>query len=208
MACAAILFLFGNTLIIEDSSNISKASQHSSLSFSDPPGVKITYPEKDQSTKVGGNLEIIGTSVYNPDHICHVSVIINDVKPYQETIPTGTKAKSDYSTWKFVFSSAHTGINEGDNKITARLLCSDDLGEDLRKWYSVNVIGKEETENSSTKTLAIPASIQTRSTATPTSINIDRNIFIDLVNNRIENNTEVIRDAIEDSIMSFYTRMS
>lgn len=197
-----------NILFIGDFSIQSKASEHSSLSFSDLPGVKITYPEKGQSAKVGGNLEIIGTSAYNPDHTCHVSVIINDVKPYQETIPTGTKTKNDFSTWEYVTDSDYTTINKGDNKITARLLCSDDRGEDLRKWYSVNVIGQEETENLSTKMLAMPATIQTRSTATPTTINIDRNVFMEIVNNRIENNIEVIRDAIEDSIMSFYARIS
>ncbi|MGI0044425.1 MAG: hypothetical protein ACRD47_12010, partial [Nitrososphaeraceae archaeon] len=75
LAYAIILILFMNILFIGDFSIQSKASEHSSLSFSDPPGVKITYPEKDQSAKVGGNLEIIGTSAHNPDHTCHVSVI-------------------------------------------------------------------------------------------------------------------------------------
>jgi len=83
------IFILFNILFIGDFSSLSKASEHSSLSFSDPLNVNIIHPEKNQSTKVGSNLEIIGTSGYNPDHICHVSVIINDVKPYQETIPTG-----------------------------------------------------------------------------------------------------------------------
>lgn len=101
----------------------------------------------------------------------------------------------------------------GDNKITARLLCSDDRGQDLRKWYSVNVVGQDKTENSydssSTKTLTVPITIGTESTVTPpTTINIDRDVFLELINNRIENNTELIRDAIEDSIMSFYARMT
>jgi hypothetical protein len=200
-------------LIIVDFSSISKASQHSPLSFSNPLGVKIIHPGRDQNTEIGSNLEITGTSAYNLDYTCHVSVIINDVKPYQEATPTGITTKNDYSTWKYVVDSDYTTINKGDNKITARLLCFDNQGEDLKRWYSVKVIGQEETENSyesspPTTTLAIPASVQTGSTAISTTINIDRNVFIELVNSRIGNNTEVIRDSIENSIMSFHAKMT
>jgi hypothetical protein len=142
----------------------------------------------------------------------HVSVIINDVKPYQEATPTGTKTKNDYTTWKYIVDPDYTNIKEGDNKITARLLCSDDRGQDLRKWYSVNINEQNVTESShqslSTTTLAVPITIGTESTATPTTINIDRDLFLELINNRIENNTEVIRDVIEDFIMSLYARMT
>ena len=105
-------------------SSISKASEHTSLSFSDPLSVKIIYPKKEQSTDIGSNLVITGTSGLNSDLTCYVSVIINDVKPYQEVTPTGSKTKNDYSTWKYALDPDYTTIKEGTNKITARLLCS------------------------------------------------------------------------------------
>lgn len=203
-----LIFVVVSALFIGELPLMSKAFEHSSLSSSDPFSVKIIYPEKEHEINIGSNLEITGTSEYNSDLTCHVSVIINDIKPYQKATSAGTNTNNDYTTWKYVVDPHYTTINRGDNKITARLLCSDDRGQDLRKWYSVNVIGQEETENnndssSTTTSLAIPASGQSRSTANPTIINIDRNVFIEIVNNRIENNTEVIRDAIENSIMSF-----
>ena len=137
-----------------------------------------------------------------------MSVIINDVKAYQEATPTGTETKNDYSTWVYALDPDYTTINEGTNKITSRLLCSDDQGKDLRKWYSINIVGQDKTENSyqssSATALAVPITIETESTTKPAIINIDRNVFVQLINNRIENNTEVIRDTIEDSIMSLY----
>jgi hypothetical protein len=77
---------------------------------------------------------------------------------------------------------------------------------------NVNIIEQNVTESShqslSTTILAVPITIGTESTATPTTININRDVFLELINNRIENNTEVIRDVIEDSIMSLYARMT
>lgn len=207
-----ILIFVVSALFIGELPLISEASEHSSLSFSDPLSVKIIYPEKEHEINIGSNLEITGTSGYNSDLRCHVSVIINDIKPYQEVTPTGTNTKNVYTTWKYIVDPDYTTINRGDNKITARLLCSDDRGQDLKKWYSVNVNGQDKTESShqssSTTTLAVPITIGTESTVTPTMINIDRDVFLDLINNRIGNNTEVIRDVIEDSIMSLYARMT
>ncbi|MGH9963597.1 MAG: hypothetical protein ACRD5E_02060 [Nitrososphaeraceae archaeon] len=207
-----ILILVLSILFIGDLHSISKASEHSSLSFSDPLSIKIIYPKKDQSTDIGSNLVITGTSRYNPDRICNVSVIINDVKPYQKAIPTGTETTNDYSTWKYALDLDYTTINEATNKITTRLLCSDDQGKDLRKWYSINIVGQDKTDNSyqssSATALAVPIIIETESTTKPAIINIDRNAFVELINKRIENNTGVIRDTIEDSIMSLYTRMT
>jgi hypothetical protein len=167
------LILVVSVLFAGNLSIISKASDHSSLSLSDPLNVRIIHPEKEQGINIGSNLEITGTSGYKLDYTCHVSVIINDVKPYQEATPTGTKTKNDYTTWKYIVDPDYTNIKEGDNKITARLLCSDDRGQDLRKWYSVSITEQNVTESShqslSTTTLAVPITIGTESTATPTS---------------------------------------
>lgn len=201
-----------NILLINDSSSLSKASEHPSLSFSHPLSVKIIHPEKGQSTDIRNNLIITGTSGYNPNHTCNVSVIINDVKPYHKTIPTGIETTNDYSAWKYALGLDYTTIKEGINKITARLLCLDDQGKEFRKWYSINLIGQDKTDNnyqsSSTTALAVPITIETESTTKPGIISIDRNVFVELINNRMENNTEVIRDVIEESIMSLYAGMT
>jgi hypothetical protein len=169
-----------NILLIDDSSSLSRASEYPSLSFSHPLSVKIIHPEKGQRTDIRSNLVITGTSGYNPDLTCHVSVIINDVKPYQKAIPTGTETTNDYSTWKYALDPDYTTIKEGTNKITSRLLCSDDQGKDLRKWYSINMVGQDKTENSyqssSATALAVPITIETGSTMKPAIINIDRNV--------------------------------
>lgn len=210
------LLLFDNILIIGKASgqllSSSSSSSSSASSSSSPLSVEIVYPDKGQATNVKSSLEILGISSYNPGYVCHVSVIINDVKPYQKTTPTGSNIANDYSTWKYVVDSDYTIIREGDNKITARLLCSDDQGEDMRKWYSINIIGQADTENNDRsssereRTLAVPTDIESTSGISSTTFEIDRNAFIKLINDRIGNNTEAIRDSIEDSIMSVYTR--
>jgi hypothetical protein len=56
------------------------------------------------------------------------------------------------------------------------------------------------------KLLAIPTDIEsTPAGLSSTTIKIDRNTFMELISNRIGNNTEAIRDSIKDSIMSVYT---
>jgi hypothetical protein len=215
-----VVYVTITTLLFNDVSILGKAagqllqsslsSSNSDFSSSGRLGVEIVYPAKDRTTNTKDNLEISGVSTFNPGYICHVSVIINDVKPYQKTIPTGRNVENDYSTWKYVVNPDYTTIREGDNKITARLLCSDDNGQVMRKWDSVTVVGQADTENNfqsqTEKTLAIPTDIEsTPAGISSTTIKIDRNTFMELISNRIGNNTEAIRDSIKDSIVSVYT---
>lgn len=172
-----------------------------------PISVKIIYPDKSQTTIVGNSIGISGESSYDPSYSWHVSVIINDIKPYQMTKPLGVRMENDYSTWKYTMNSSYTTLREGDNRITARLLCSDEQGKDVRKWYSVNIIGQTATENSPAKgeMISIPTNTESKLGMSKTIIEIDSNIFIELINDRIRNSTGAIRDTIEDSIMYVYT---
>lgn len=174
-----------------------------------PIEVKITYPDKGYITNVGNSLEILGESDYDPNDSCHVSVIVNDVKPYQKTIPTGVKTKNDYSTWKYSINSNsnYTTLKDGDNRVTARLLCSDDQGKNEKKWYSINVIGQTNTETRSAngETISIPTNTESKSGLSRITIEIDRNVFLALINDRLRNSTETIKDTVEDSIMYSYT---
>src|SRR5919106_2049199 len=88
-------------------------------------GVKITTPTNEQQVSFqnnnNSNLRLKGTSTDNVDKDCQVSVIINDIRPYQNTTATGQGGKNDYSTW--IYSLAPTLIKEGSNKVTARISC-------------------------------------------------------------------------------------
>jgi hypothetical protein len=204
----ATILLFDKVTIIDKAFGQLPAS--SSLPSS-PISIKIVHPDYGQITNVKNKLEISGESRYNPSYTCQVSVIINDVKPYQKTTPTGDGIQNDYSTWKYTINPDYTTIRNGDNRITARLICTDDVGQDVRKWYSVNVIGQTDTEDNYRNqpknrmisiladTGSIPAGIS------PATIEIDRNTFMELINNRLRNDTEAIRDTIEDSIMHVYS---
>jgi hypothetical protein len=134
-----LLVVYSVMLLLQDISILGKSlgqplpsyiytsSLGSSLSSS-PPDIEIVYPNSEQTANTESDLEISGISNYDPRNTCHVSVIINDVKPYRKTIPTGGDMKSDYSTWKYVIESDSNTIRQGDNKITARLLCDGENG--------------------------------------------------------------------------------
>jgi len=110
-------------------------------------GVKITSPATGQEVSVinnnssnnnNNNLTISGTSTDDALTDCQVSVIVNNVKPYQSTVANSSGEKDDYSRWTFLLDSSYASINEGpNNKITAKILCP----PNLTKWYSVNVTG-------------------------------------------------------------------
>jgi hypothetical protein len=105
------------------------------------PGVKITNPAKGQQVAIGKNLTLLGTSSYNTTSNCGVFVIVDGVRPYQKTIPTGQAGGNDYSKWKYTFTPAYAGtIREGINRITAKLLCQANPAN-LTKFYSINVTG-------------------------------------------------------------------
>jgi hypothetical protein len=91
--------------------------------------VKITSPTRGQQIPAGKDLAVSGTSIDNATAKCEVSVIVNNVKPYQPAIstvgPGRTGGAADYSKWKFDITSKYTTIKPGQNKITARFECED-----------------------------------------------------------------------------------
>ena len=103
--------------------------------------VKITSPTRGQQIPSGNNnLTISGTSIANATSHCQISVLVNDVWPYQPATHTGLGGASDYSQWNFVLNSKYTTIKPGPaNKITARYTCRDNPA--AISFYSVNVTG-------------------------------------------------------------------
>jgi hypothetical protein len=99
--------------------------------------IKIVNPITTQNVSTGQELSISGLSSDNSLKNCSVSLIVNDVKPYQNAVASGTGGIDDFSQWKFVLRTSYTQITDGENKITAKLLCS----SAPTRWYSVFVVG-------------------------------------------------------------------
>jgi hypothetical protein len=133
----------------------------SSPSGSKLPGVKITSPTKGQKVPVGA-LSISGESTDNAASDCAVSVILNGIKPYQPSAPTGPKGANDYSAWKFTLTPKYAVIKEGANKITSKISCHE-ASANMTKFYSVNVTGVRSTQtvsnSSAPLSLPVPSNI-------------------------------------------------
>ena len=100
--------------------------------------IKITSPAKGQQIPVGiKNLSISGTSAYNSTMSCQVSIIVDDVKPYQKAVAAHG---GDYSSWNYTLTPHYTSIKQGPNKLTAKLSCHDN-SMNATKFYSVNITG-------------------------------------------------------------------
>jgi len=105
--------------------------------------VKITDPIKGQQIGVGKNLTLLGTSKYNATSNCQVFVIVDNMRPYQKTIPIGQAGADDYSKWRYTLAPTYSGtIKEGFNRITAKLLCNSI--PTTPKFYSINITGVNE----------------------------------------------------------------
>jgi hypothetical protein len=112
-------------------------------------GVKVASPTTNEDVYLGkNNLKIIGTSTDSINSNCRVSVILNNVKPYQNVLPTGPGGNDDYSLWSFLLTTDYNStVKEGPNKLTAKLSCSnpDRVASDLTTSYTVffRVVGSE-----------------------------------------------------------------
>ncbi|HVI21100.1 MAG TPA: hypothetical protein VM660_03520, partial [Bacillus sp. (in: firmicutes)] len=140
----ALLLLFANisnvnnlNVFAQNSTNSNAASTTSKTNS----GLKITHPEKESAipTNSSNSFIVKGTSKYNATADCKVSIIINNVKPYQPVQALGVNGKEDYSNWQYVLSKNYTNIMEGSNKITAKSSCLNDNPQNT--YYSVNVTG-------------------------------------------------------------------
>ena len=127
-------------IILAYSANQLLFSQNSSeLSLSPLPleTIKIVKPITTQSVSTGQELIITGVSSDNTQKNCAVSVIVNDVRPYQAAFAKGTGGINDYSQWEFILRTNYTQIIEGENKITSKLSCA----SAPPRWFSVLVSG-------------------------------------------------------------------
>ena len=65
-------------------------------------------------------LVVTGSATDDANSPCEVSVLLNDVRPYQPATPQGTSGKDDYSNWQFLITPEYSTIKQGANKITAK----------------------------------------------------------------------------------------
>jgi hypothetical protein len=109
--------------------------------------VNIVSPPKDETVPAGSPLTVSGTSDDNAQTNCNIQIIVNGVRPYQDTIPV---APRDYSEWTFVVNPQYAEIEEGINTITSKAICDtphepflvlDPLTRQYVKHYSINVTG-------------------------------------------------------------------
>src|ERR671915_2240917 len=148
---ASSIFLFSSLLCSNIDISTNLASGQGSLPM--VPSIKIVSPESGQqvpisisnatsgtNANVSNSLSISGTASDGADSPCEVSVLLNDVRPYQRATPQGNSGKSDYSNWQFLLKPDYAPIKQGENKITAKLECLRSPAN-LTKWYSVIVTG-------------------------------------------------------------------
>jgi hypothetical protein len=105
--------------------------------------IKIVNPTTTQNVSAGQELKISGTSSDTTVKNCSVSVIVNNLRPYQTAVAKGSDGISDYSQWEFALRNSYTQINEGENKITAKISCS----AASPRWYSVFINGVPNNSN-------------------------------------------------------------
>jgi len=109
--------------------------------------VNIVSPSKGETVPAGSSLTVSGTSDDNAQFNCKIMVIVNDKRPYQETLPVGP---GDYSKWTLVVNPKYAEIEEGINTITSKASCDapyesflklDPITKEYVKHYSINVTG-------------------------------------------------------------------
>ncbi|MDQ6866715.1 MAG: hypothetical protein M3044_23200 [Thermoproteota archaeon] len=108
------------------------------------PSIKITSPPKGQQVPVDSSILVSGISsppaAEKTPTDCKVSVLLNEVKPYQKAVATGHGGTNDYSTWRYAITSNYAAIKQGQNKITAKISCAANP-TNLTKFNSLNVTG-------------------------------------------------------------------
>jgi hypothetical protein len=150
---------------------ISVAFYSSADSYSqlyDPHGVKILSPTKEQEVPAStNNFKVEGVSTDNSTNNCNVSLLLNGNTPYVEVSSKGQSGSNDFSSWERIFDSS-LPMNVGENKLTAKLLCSDENSNQITKYHSVNFTGTNETIVAPvTKILNSPS---TRDAISPTNL--------------------------------------
>jgi hypothetical protein len=106
------------------------------------PSVKIESPLAGDDVGDNNTLIFRGSSSDTSSNECQVSIILNDIRPYQPVVPI---KEGDYSSWTYTLSSSYTVIKDGYNKATAKITC---IGTpaNATKWNSINFTKTSESD--------------------------------------------------------------
>ena len=106
------------------------------------PSVKIAYPSPGENIGANNTLIFRGVSSDNSSSDCQVSIILNDIRPYQPVVPI---KEDDYSSWTYTLGTSYTEIKDGYNKATAKITCVG-TPANATKWNSINFTGSNEND--------------------------------------------------------------
>jgi hypothetical protein len=128
-------------------------------------GVKILSPSRGEEVPVNiQNFVVRGVSTDNSTNSCELSLLPNGITPYLGVNAKGQGGSGDFSVWDRQFGSDFP-MNVGENKITARLMCMNDDGNNkTSKYQTINFTGVS--DNSSGLT---PATTTTDTATTDTA---------------------------------------
>jgi hypothetical protein len=98
------------------------------------PSVKIAFPSAGENIGADNTLIFKGVSSDNSSSDCQVSIILNDIRPYQPVVPI---KENDYSSWTYTLGTSYTEIKDGYNKATAKITCPG-TPTNATKWNSIN----------------------------------------------------------------------
>ena len=165
-------------------------SQNSTVPFPPIPTetIKIVKPVTTQNVSSQEELIISGQSSDNNLKNCSVTVIVNDVRPYQKAVAKGSGGATDFSEWEFVLHNNYTHINVGQNKITSKLFCE----STSPRWYSVFVNG---VTNSSNEDVFSP--VQSEEQQNIPTTNLSGTNEIDRNNNELQVSIVPLKNPVE-----------
>jgi hypothetical protein len=106
------------------------------------PSVKIEFPSAGENIGSNSTLTFRGISSDNSSNDCQVSIILNDIRPYQPAVPI---KEGDYSSWTYTLGTSYTAIKDGYNKATAKITCTG-TPANTTKWNSINFTGTSEND--------------------------------------------------------------
>jgi len=72
--------------------------------------IKIVDPITGKNVPAGEELQVTGESSDDTSKDCTVSVIVNNIRPYQNAFPAGAAGEGDYSKWNFVVHENYTDL--------------------------------------------------------------------------------------------------
>lgn len=161
--------------------------------------IKIVNPTTTQNVSAGQELKISGTSSDTTVKNCSVSVIVNNLRPYQTAVAKGSDGISDYSQWEFALRNSYTQINEGENKITAKISCS----AASPRWYSVFINGvPNNSNNEPLSPVKSEEELSTLSANMSTTNNINNNEELPAVQSEEEQNLPSSDLSVTDNVDS------